>query len=382
LATSEKFGDGIPFVIWALIWLLGGVMAIVLSGYDILHPFIDRLPGRDFTNLWTAGKLVWSGQAGCAFDVNCFRLAEFDYLHLLGLQNYSYPPSALFVAAPFALLPYPIALAIWTVAGIYFFVRCAKPYLPKGFPAPLAAFTPAATINIWNGHYGFLLGGLWLLFFQSLEKQPNRAGLFAGLLTLKPHLGLMIATTVMRKRQALIAAMLTVAVLFLASVVAFGAAPWIGFIFGTTATQHEILTRTSQEFYFRMMPSAYVAFGRGNSGLIAQIASAVGAVAFLIRYRTWDAFSAATATFLIIPYAFNYDMTVACLGFVILLYARWGALTLFERAILILAFLSPEITFYAPWIIPPVLLVVLNIQLRPESDRKKASDLLVSGASS
>src|SRR5690242_68550 len=97
--------------------------------------------------------------------------------------------------SPFALMPYYLALAVWTVAGMAFFIWCARLFLPKGFPPLIAALTPAATINIWAGHYGFLFGGLWLLCFYFLDQKPKLAGMFAGLLTFKPHLGLMIAVT-------------------------------------------------------------------------------------------------------------------------------------------------------------------------------------------
>lgn len=369
MRNSKSYGDGIPFVVWAVFWLLGGVIPIVLTGYDVLHPFIDRVVGRDFTNLWTAGKLVWAGRAACAFDVNCFRIAEYNYVNLLGLQNYSYPPPALFVAAPFALLPYYGALALWTVIGIAFFVWCARPYLPKEFPPLLAAFTSAGAFNIWNGHYGFLLGGLWLLFYRDLERKPTYSGIFAGLLTLKPHLGLMIAASIFRRRRAVIVAVLTVVALFAASLVAFGPDPWNWFVFATTTTQDQILTRTSHEFYFRMMPSAYVGFGRANVGFAAQVVFATAATGLLVRYRRWDAFSAATATFLIVPYVFNYDMTVACLGFAILLFERWGSLGKTDRGWLVLAFFSPELTYYAGFLVPPILLATLNLQLKaaPES---------------
>ena len=281
----------------------------------ILIPGINHMISRQiFTDLWVAGKLVWAGTPGCAFDVNCFRLAMYRNLDVLALQNYSYPPPALFIAAPFALMPYYAALAAWTLLGVLFFIWCAKPFLPKAFPPLLAVLTPAATINIWNGHYGFLLGGLWLLCFRDLERQPKRAGIFAGLLTLKPHLGVMIAATIVRNWRALVAAVLTTLALVILSGLAFGPEPWNGFLFGTTAEQQEILTRSSAEFYFRMMPSAYVAFGKGFPGIIAQVISAALAIVLLAKSRKWDAFSAATATFLIVPYAFNYDMTVAFSG--------------------------------------------------------------------
>ena len=364
MRSSTRFGDGISFVAWMLLWLLGSVVVIVLMGYDIFLKSIDRIIGRDFSNLWVAGKLVWAGDPGCAFDVNCFRLAMYRDLDVLALQNYSYPPPALFIAAPFALVPYYVALAAWTVLGALFFIWCTRPFLPKGFPPFLAVLTPAATINIWNGHYGFLLGGLWLLCFRNLERKPKRAGIFAGLLTLKPHLGLLIAATIVRNWRALAAAVLTTFALAILSGLAFGPAPWNGFLFGTTAEQQQILTRSSPEFYFRMMPSAFVAFGRGIPGIIAQVISALAAIALLVRHRKWDTFSAATATFLIVPYVFNYDMVVACLGFAIALYARWNSMGWFERATFIVAFVSPELTFYVPVVIPVALLSALHLQLR------------------
>jgi hypothetical protein len=187
---------------------------------------------------------------------------------------------------------------------------------------------------------------------------------FAGLLTLKPHLGLMIAASIVRKPRAIIAAVLTVVVLVAVSVAAFGPAPWNSFFFATTATQGHILTRTSHEFYFRLMPSAYVGFGRSYAGLVAQIIFAAAAVWLLVRYKRWDAFSAATATFLIVPYVFNYDMTVACLGFALILFERWSSLDRVERGWLVLAFFSPELVYYAGFLVPPILLATLNLQLK------------------
>ena len=119
-----------------LLWLLGGVVALVSLADDILIPGINHMIGRDFTNFWVA-EAVWAGTPGCAFDVNCFRLAMYRNLDVLALQDQdSQPPPALFIAAPFALMPYYAALAAWTLLGVLFFIWCAKPFLPKAFPPP------------------------------------------------------------------------------------------------------------------------------------------------------------------------------------------------------------------------------------------------------
>ena len=125
-----------------------------------MSPLGGQMLGRDFSNLWFAGQLALSGNAACAFDVGCFRSALADSPGITTAQNYSHPPHALFIALPFATLPYYAALALWTLADILFFSLCALPFLPRGFPSYLAAFTTAGWPYIWNGHYRFLIGGL------------------------------------------------------------------------------------------------------------------------------------------------------------------------------------------------------------------------------
>jgi alpha-1,2-mannosyltransferase len=356
----------VPFVTWACLWLVGASFALVLFAKDLISIGLDHSIGRDFTNLWTAGKLALDGRGDWAFDVHTFRLGLVEYLHMPSLQNYSYPPHALFIAAPFALLPYYVSFALWSVLSGVFFAWAAKPYLPKGFPPILAALTPAGCINLWNGHYGLLLGGLWLLFFRLKDTRPISAGTVAALLTIKPHLGLAIAFTALSRRKVLVAAGVWAVVFILASAFVFGPHTWGQFLFGTSSVQSEILNREGSDFYFRMMPSAYVTWGRGATGAAVQIAVAAAAVALLWRFRRWDAYIAATVTFLIMPYVFNYDLTVVCLGAVILLYERWNELGTPERLTLGTAFMAPNLTFvpYVSAMIPLVLLGTLGIQLR------------------
>src|SRR5690348_17359648 len=86
--------------------------------------FSSRRRHTSWTGDWSSecalpisGRLVIEHRPACAFDVSCFRDAMLGELHILTVQNYSYPPSALFVAIPFAVLPYYVALAVWTLCG-------------------------------------------------------------------------------------------------------------------------------------------------------------------------------------------------------------------------------------------------------------------------
>jgi hypothetical protein len=179
-----------PFVYWTCLWTSGVAVALVATVIDILKPGLNVPLGRDFSNLYTAGRLALHGQAYLAFDPNTFRLALLDIVGTLTPQNYSYPPHAIFIAIPFALLPYGLSFALWCLVSLAFFYWSAKPFVP--FAPVLAILTPAAALNVWNGHYGLILGGLWLLFFRLLKDRPVAAGLVASVMTFKPHMGLFI----------------------------------------------------------------------------------------------------------------------------------------------------------------------------------------------
>jgi hypothetical protein len=346
------------FVYWTCLWLVGLTFALVLVAYDLTRDS-GAPPGRDFANLYTAGKLALEGRAWEAFDADVFRFAMRDVFGKFIMQNYSYPPHAMLLAAPFALLPYWVAFAAWNAISVGLFYKAAKPHLP--FAPALAVLTPAAALNMWNGHYGLILGALWLFFFAS---RGAKAGWIASLMTIKPHMGLFIGLTALRDWRTVAAAVAGTIFLVALSVALFEPASWYGFVSNTISEQTEILTRENNEFYFRLMPSAYTAFGRGDEAIVLQLIFAGAAAWLLIRSRRIDPFALATATFLIVPYVFVYDMTVACLGFAIIIWRDWEKLSFGEKVILTLAFLIPNITLGLPALAPPILLMALWVQTK------------------
>lgn len=357
-----------PFVFWTCMWGAGLAIGLVAILYDIVKPDLGVPVGRDFSNLYAAGTLAMEGKAYEAFDVDTFRLALREIIGTLTQQVYSYPPHAMFIAVPFALLPYGVSLALWSLLTLAFFYLAAKPHV--GFAPILAIMTPAAVLNIWCGQYGLLFGALWLLYFSYLKKQPVRCGLVAAAMTFKPHLGLFVGLTALTKLRAVLVAIAGIIALVLTSAWAFGWAGWYGFISQNVGTHVGFLTQHADDFYFRLMPSAFTSYGRGSFALVAQLATALAALALLVQYRRIDPFALATATFLIVPYGFVYDMTVVSLGFANILWLEWRKLANWERTVLALAFLSPGITIlyarYSPMLIPPILLLGLYIQTRPD----------------
>ena len=333
-----------------------------------LRPGRDII-GRDFMNLWLAGKLTLANRVPDIFDVAAYQQAVTEFFGKVLPLNYSYPPHALFLAVPFALFPYYVSLLLFSALSVALFVWAARPYTP--FPAVYAAFTPAALLCLWFGHYGLLLGALWLLFFRLFG--TARSGLVAAAMTFKPHMGLLVAFAALRNRRTLIWALTGTLLLVGCSMAVFGLQPWLDFFQDTTSAQSDLLVNgTDGVFYYRMMPSAFVAYGRGAFAMAIHIAFALAAVWIVARSKP-DPFVYATATFLILPYAFNYDMTVVSLGFAILLYNYWGSLSIAERGILAAAFLSPQLTFFLNFLVPPLLLAGLWL-LSSRSETQKSAE--------
>jgi hypothetical protein len=369
------------------LWIVGNLLVIGLFAIDISQLYGFRVGdnvmwGRDFLNLWAGGRLAIEGQLGSLYDLGRYH----DFLQQsfgpLALHIYSYPPTSLLLDVPFGALPYPLAYALWTIGGAALFWWTARPHLrDAGLQTWLALLTPAATINLWAGHFGFLMGALWLLAFRNFDDRPKRAGIATALMAVKPHMALLIPLLLLRRMrwQTIAVAAIGVALIVAASLLAFGPALWLIYLHATSALEVSTMAMTDQ-FFTTMMPTTTVALHQHPlTAPFAGIAQAVTAVAVLILL--WRAsghdvplarlcFPAATATFLVLPYAFDYDMTVATLGAMLTLHHRWDALAGWERAVLAAGFLVPQgcilLAMAGLPLTPMILLGALFVQLRAE----------------
>lgn len=251
--------------------------------------------GRDFFNLWAAGKLP----KDVLYDIDAYR----DAIRTLGnvaVLNTSYPPLIFPFADLLALFPYEVAFAIFTAIGIFLWFRATREY---GW----LAITPAFWWAVSMGHYGLIVGALWIWAFRA----PS-----GGLLIFKPHMGVLLAPALLKDRT-LFLRTCAVALLFVLASLAYGIQPWIEYFAKVPGAQAEILMQKDRA-YSAMMPTAYV-----NIGLWTQVASSIAAIALCWRLRRLPldelCFPLATATFLILPYAFIYDMTVVMLAWAILI---------------------------------------------------------------
>ncbi len=130
------------------------------------------------------------------FDFDAYQAAISELFgEPLPFHAWSYPLFSLLLFWPLAQLPYFVALAAWTFGLFAIFAamtlsrveRSARPLLLL-----LLLLAPATLINTVGGQNGFLTACLLVGGILLLDRRPVLAGILFGLLTYKPHLGLVV----------------------------------------------------------------------------------------------------------------------------------------------------------------------------------------------
>jgi len=322
----------------AALWFIGA--SVPLAG--LLTPI--AIGDRDFANYWLAGSGFRAGVD--IYDPAALRAFSDASLNAF-LPNFTYPPPLLFLLVPLSFLPPYAAYLFWVIATGALFYIAARQHIPDGFPAVLVLLTPAALININFGQTSFLVGALWLFAF-------NGSGMSAAFLTIKPHMGFLVAFRILIDARAVVVGAITVLAMVLLSALVFGG--WAQFLAHAFRFQGEMMVSSPHPFWYRQMVAPSTGYGMLGWVLFA------AAAAYLL-WRAYNVFTAATATLLMSPYALHYDMTVACLGFAVLLHSQWDRMTFYQRSIIALGFLVPVTVRFGTWFAPPVLLLALKEQV-------------------
>jgi arabinofuranan 3-O-arabinosyltransferase len=284
------------------------------------HDILEDLKNRDFVNYWLAGHLLREGNPLLLFsDLQIYTAELSRRMGTLAQPRYwSYPPHFLFFAAPLGYLSYFPAMAVFLGAGAAFFVMSSKVFLRGLSRSKLALLAPFIVCNAVTAQNGFLTGGLFLLALGWRKERPVLSGIALGLLTIKPHLGVLLPILFLfERRYASIASAIATAVLMvLASILLFGLEVWLAY-FQQTVPYMKFVMNEWKGFYLYLMPSTFgglraLAVGpapaMGVHLLFAIIVLAVSAP-FFFRTGTPQSRSLIViiATFLVLPYQYVYD---------------------------------------------------------------------------
>jgi alpha-1,2-mannosyltransferase len=317
--------------------------------------------GTDFTSFYTAAQLAFDGKAPLVYDFSSQFEAEKVALgpELVDFYSFSYPPTFILLLTPLGALPYLLALFVWQSLTLAFFVSMVVQLAGRSEAVMLALAFPAVFVTLGHGQNAFLTAGLFVGALYYLDRKPIIAGLLIGLLTFKPHLGVLIPLVLLvsGRWRVIFSACVTTVSFAVLSLVVFGAETWDAF-FTSTGKTASVLNDEMVPFY--KMQSVYTSLrAMGFDADVAYVlhgafALCAATVVLLIWRRDVDlrlkSAALGTGALMISPFLLDYDLTILVIPIACL--ASYGLCNGFRSGLINLLFLA--------WI-TPILARPLNL---------------------
>lgn len=280
-AGTVLFGWIISFHILKSLWTLDE------NGLSQLN---QKLPIWDFSNLWAAGVFALHGKVNLLFEVDNYREAlRTLYTPLLTDQEWSYPPSMLLFAVPLGLLSVWTAYFVWTFCTIGMLLFAIRPLNFPKWALFLIAISPGAVMNMVVGQNGAFTAGLLLGGLLLAPTRPIVAGILFGILTMKPHFGLLVPFCLLASRnwKAIGSATVTTGLTVAMTAVLFGPSVWSEFRTVTAPLMTEILEAPYPQSYHTLALTVFVAGRSFGWGLGMSYALQIGASLLSIAAVIW-----------------------------------------------------------------------------------------------
>ncbi len=318
--------------------ILLGFYAVAIVGWIVLsNGLIDpngKPLGTDFSSFYAAGSLVLDGRAADVYNMAAHYARE-QQIFGAGTPFYGwlYPPIFLLVAAPLALLPYPLALGAWQISTFALYLSVigviVRRLRRRGIAIgpiwlPIATGFPAVFINLGHGQNGFLSAGLFGAGLLALPTAPIASGVLFGLLAYKPQLALVAPFALLAAGQwrTVVAAGITVLLLVGATSLIFGTDIWISFAASTETSRKLLLEQGDVGFEKLQSVFAAVRMWGGSVSAAYVVQGVVSAATVCGTAWTWrssgdpDLKSAllAIATLLASPHVLDYDLMILALA--------------------------------------------------------------------
>jgi arabinofuranan 3-O-arabinosyltransferase len=310
-----------PVVLICFALVVAHTVYLATSYVDGLWPDRAGQP-TDFIAVWSAGKLALGGHPAAVYDWPVHKLVEESAVgHAFdGYFGWHYPPTFLFVAIALALLPYTTAYMVWTLGTLPAYLAAIRAIVGDRNGYFLAAAFPSVLANAVVGQNGFLTAALIGSALVLMERRPVLAGVLLGLLTYKPHLGLLfpIALIAGRHWRVFVSAAVVAMLIAAASWLVFGSECWQAFFANIGHTERVFLSE-GQADWSKLQTAFGLVRTLGGSEALAWIAQAAitlitaGAVALLWRSNAAHEIKAAAlgcGVVLATPYLYAYDLVV------------------------------------------------------------------------
>jgi len=302
------------------VFYLAGLIAWLLAVTWLAESPVTSLR-NDFAGIWSIGHLVLQGGASEAYLPQFASAAQAAHIpeHEVYLPWF-YPPQTFFLIAPLAALPFLPAFFVWTGASLLGLAAALRALAPNTAVVWLLLASPGLFWILRFGQTGVLaaalLGGA--IFFLA-RGRPVAAGILIGLLTFKPHLGLLLpfALIAAKEWRAVASATLTAVAVAVVSTLAFGPDVWPRFL---EAMEIAVAMQARGDLPYNQMVSLHAllrTLGVADGPALAlQAALALGVLALVVQ--VWRSLGAsllsgallAAGSLLVSHHVLGYDLAL------------------------------------------------------------------------
>lgn len=276
----------------------------------------------DFTGFWAAGRLVLQGQ-GAVYDWDLHKAAAVAALghDFAGGYPQFYPPHYFLLVTLVALIPYTFAHVLWVVLTPLPFVYVVTRIVNDRLGILLALAFPAMLANAMIGQNGCITAALVGGALVALDRnRPLLAGCLIGLLTYKPHFGVLFPLALICTWQwrAFASAAAVAVGLVVVSTLVLGTSAWTGFFDALMTVNRNVFGIGTADYAKLQSVFGLVRFAGGSLTLAwAFHATAIALMAVWVglawRGRAPFAVKAAVLSIgaaICAPYAYMYDLVL------------------------------------------------------------------------
>lgn len=334
------------------------VMAVAITQYavwmiTVLSGGPDFILGGDFVAFWSAARETLAGNLVDLYTPDGVDAAIQKHLpdiELTGL-TWQYPPHASLIFSPIGYLPFMLAYALWCGLGLAVFTTVLISIGLRGrFLLAVLAMTPVM-IALINGQNALFTCSLLLVAVFYAKPKPVLAGLAAGLLTIKPQLGILLPVFFLASghwRAFLVAAIVTI-MLCGWSYLVVGAEGWTAFFTFLGVVSDSVSTGIMPLYKMVNVYSAARLAWLPEILVLAlaglTLAASICAIVWTSRKTDdarWHYAVLATMTLLTTPYSMYYELVliVPAMAFVVLHGAQTRWLSWERESIAVLMLIS------------------------------------------
>jgi arabinofuranan 3-O-arabinosyltransferase len=297
--------------------------AFIITAFAIGQWLLDENGQRianDFVGQWAAGKLVLDGQ-GVVYDWDLQKAATVAALgrdYEGGFPQF-YPPHYFLFVPLMALAPYTLSHVLWVALTPIPYIYVVTRIIEDRLAILLALAFPAMLANAMIGQNGCITAALVGGALVALDRdRPILAGILIGLLTYKPHFGILFPLALICAQQwrAFASAAVVTVLLVVVSALILGTSAWFEF-FDTLLSVNRSIFGMGTADYSKLQSIFGLVRASGGSLTLAWICHGTAAAIIVawvcVAWLSRAPFAMKAAIFSVgavicSPYAYMYDL--------------------------------------------------------------------------